>query len=85
MGIKQKEIRKKIEEEYGKMKVQKIKENGKSYDVIIEIEKRKKWDEKRIGEISEKNMQGVIVKMESLEKIKRKKGKVKVKKKGKIE
>lgn len=84
LGITSEAIRKTLEAAYGTLTVSQIQTTGNSYDVIIELDQSRPWDETMLGALRVPSASGVLVPLASFATISRTNGPVTVNQSGQL-
>ncbi|MEJ5899212.1 efflux RND transporter permease subunit [Ochrobactrum teleogrylli] len=84
LGISSQAIRSTLEAAYGTLTVSQIQTTGNSYDVILELDQNRQWDETQLGALRVPSSSGALVPLASFASIKRTNGPVTVNQSGQL-
>ncbi|MBJ6132995.1 efflux RND transporter permease subunit [Ochrobactrum sp. Q0168] len=84
LGISSQAIRSTLEAAYGTLTVSQIQTTGNSYDVILELDQSRQWDETQLGALRVPSSSGTLVPLASFASIKRTNGPVTVNQSGQL-
>ncbi|MBA8820552.1 acriflavine resistance protein B [Ochrobactrum sp. P6BS-III] len=84
LGISSQAIRSTLEAAYGTLTVSQIQTTGNSYDVILELDQSRQWDETQLGALRVPSSSGTLVPLASFATIKRTNGPVTVNQSGQL-
>ncbi|NNU62649.1 efflux RND transporter permease subunit [Ochrobactrum soli] len=84
LGISSQAIRSTLEAAYGTLTVSQIQTTGNSYDVILELDQNRQWDETQLGALRVPSSSGALVPLASFATIKRTNGPVTVNQSGQL-
>lgn len=84
LGISSQAIRSTLEAAYGTLTVSQIQTTGNSYDVILELDQNRQWDETQLGSLRVPSSSGALVPLASFASIKRTNGPVTVNQSGQL-
>lgn len=84
LGISSQAIRSTLEAAYGTLTVSQIQTTGNSYDVILELDQNRQWDETQLGALRVPSSSGTLVPLASFATIKRTNGPVTVNQSGQL-
>lgn len=84
LGITSEAIRKTLEAAYGTLTASQIQTTGNNYDVIIELDRNRQWDETQLGTLRVPSSSGTLVPLASFASITRTNGPVTVNQSGQL-
>lgn len=84
LGISSQAIRSTLEAAYGTLTVSQIQTTGNSYNVILELDQNRQWDETQLGALRVPSSSGTLVPLASFATIKRTNGPVTVNQSGQL-